>query len=62
MACIGPLSSTTRNTTSPCWAALSAGGSATALRGAHAKFTGSGAAIGTYEDATHLRRIERAYL
>ena len=32
-------------------------------QGAHAKFTGSGgAAIGTYEDAAHLRRIERAYL
>ena len=31
-------------------------------QGAHAKFTGSGgAAIGTYEDAAHLRRIERAY-
>ena len=32
-------------------------------QGAHAKFTGSGgAAIGTYEDAAHLRLIERAYL
>ena len=31
-------------------------------QGAHAKFTGSGgAAIGTYEDAAHLERIERAY-
>ena len=31
-------------------------------QGAHAKFTGSGgAAIGTYEDARHLRRVTRAY-